>query len=437
MGIGLVTTLMLGSILLLLALGLPVAFSIGGVALLFTIIFWDPVALYSAASYTFGTMDSFVLMAAPLFIFMGCILQTSGVADDLYTMMHRWMGPVRGGLAMGTVGICTAFAAMAGVSAAGTVAMGTVALPEMLKRNYERRIAIGSILGGGALGILIPPSMPMILYGSITGVSVGKLFMGGIIPGLILASLFIVYIAVRCLIQKDLGPPLAPEERAGWKLKITSLRAVVLPALIIVGVLGSIYTGVATPTEAAAVGVFGAIVSATVYRKFSWEVLKQAANTTIKLSAMIFWIVIAAGWLRAVYAAVGGAEFVEQAMLSLPMGKYGILIGIQLIVLVMGMFLESVGITMLAIPIFLPVILTLGFDPLWFGIAFVVNLEMSYLTPPVGFNLFFMRAVCPAWVTMGDIYRAAFPIVLLQLLGLALVIVFPQTALFLPSLMGK
>jgi len=270
MGIELVTMLLIGCLLLLLALGLPVAFSLGSIALLFTILFWSPEATYMAASYVFGVMDNFVLVAAPLFIFMGCILETSGIADDLYTMMHRWMGPLRGGLAMGTVGICTVFAAMAGISAAGTVTMGTVALPAMLKRKYDKSIAVGGILAGGALGILIPPSLIMILYGALTGVSVGRLFMGGVFPGLVLSAMFIIYIGVRCLTRSELGPPLAPEERANWRLKLVSIRAVVLPIILMVAVLGSIYTGVATPTEAAAVGVFGAAISAIVYRGIQW-----------------------------------------------------------------------------------------------------------------------------------------------------------------------
>lgn len=435
MGIELVTMLLIGCLLLLLALGLPVAFSLGSIALLFTILFWSPEAIYMAASYVFGVMDNFVLVAAPLFIFMGCILETSGIADDLYTMMHRWMGPLRGGLAMGTVGICTVFAAMAGISAAGTVTMGTVALPAMLQRKYDKSIAVGGILAGGALGILIPPSLIMILYGALTGVSVGRLFMGGVFPGLVLSAMFITYIGIRCFTRSELGPPLASEERADWRLKLISVRAVLLPMGIMVAVLGSIYTGVATPTEAAAVGVFGATISAIVYRKLSWKNLTQAADETLKLSAMIFFIVIAAGCFAGLYGAIGGADFVKNTMVALPVGKYGILIGIQLVVIVMGMFLEPVGITMISIPIFMPIIEALGFDPLWFGIIFVVNLEMSYLTPPVGMNLFFIKGVCPPEVTMGDIYRCVTPFVILQAVGLALIIIFPQIAVWLPSTM--
>lgn len=336
---------------------------------------------------------------------------------------------------MGTVVICTVFAAMSGISGAAVVTMGLIALPAMLKRRYDSGIALGCIAAGGALGQLIPPSLLMILYGSITGISVGQLFMGGVFPGLMLSMLFIIYIGIRCFLKPDTGPPLPPEERAGWRPKLISLRAVVLPMLLVVGVLGSIYTGVATPTEAAGVGAFGAIICAIVYRRLSWQTLRKAAVSSLRLSAMVLWIATGAFCFSAVFGALGAAELVERVVVALPIGRYGILIAMQVIIIIMGMFLDPIAIVFIGVPVFVPIAQALGFDPLWFGIVFMVNLEMSFLTPPFGFNLFYLKGVAPEGLTMADIYRSVIPFVILQAIGLAIVIIFPQLALWLPSTM--
>ena len=270
MSIELITVLLFGALILFLALGLPLAFVLGGVGVVGSYLLWGDRGLYLIATQAYASMGKFTLLAIPLFIFMSMILERAGVADDLYTLMHRWMGPVPGGLAIGTVIICTIFAAMAGISGAATVSMGIIALPAMLSRGYDKTIAMGCISGGGALGILIPPSVPMILYATLTGVSIGGLFAGGILPGLLLAALFILYIGVRCHFQPNLGPPLPVEERVSWREKFISLRAVLLPIMIIIMVLGSIYVGVCTATEASALGCVGAIISAAVYRKLNW-----------------------------------------------------------------------------------------------------------------------------------------------------------------------
>lgn len=437
MSVELITISLLGCVLLLLFLGLPVAFALGGTAMLFIILFWSPQAIYIVATCTHGVMDNFLFIAVPLFIFMANVLQTSGIADDLYTMMHRWMGPLKGGLAMGTVVICTVFAAMSGISGAAAVTMGVVALPAMLKRRYDSGIALGCIAAGGALGQLIPPSLLMILYGAISGVSVGQLFMGGVFPGLLLSAMFIVYIGIRCFFKPEIGPSLPVEERSDWRLKLVSLRAVALPLLIVIGVLGSIYTGMATPTEAAGVGALGAIISALVYRRLNWQTLREAAIGTLRLSGMVLWIVVGAFCFGAIYSASGAAELVERIVLGLPLGRYGILIAIQVIILIMGMFLDPVTIIMIGVPMFVPITEALGFDPLWFGILFMVNLEMSFLTPPFGFNLFYLKGVCPPEITMGDIYRSVIPFVILQATGLVIIIIFPQLALWLPSTMVR
>ncbi|MDI6753017.1 MAG: TRAP transporter large permease subunit [Thermodesulfobacteriota bacterium] len=437
MSIEVITLLLFGAIILFLVLGLPLAFVLGGVGLVGCYFLWGSKGLFIVASQTYGAMGKFTLLAIPLFIFMAMILERAGVADDLYTMMHRWMGPLRGGLAIGTVLICTIFAAMAGISGAATVSMGVIALPAMLKRGYDKTIAMGCISGGGALGILIPPSVPMILYATLTGESIGGLFAGGIFPGLLLAFLFILYIGIRCFFQPFLGPALPREERATWQEKFISLKAVALPVMIIVMVLGSIYAGVCTATEAAALGCLGALISAIVYRKLKWDLVKEACYRTASLTAMIIWILIGAYCFTSVYTGTGAHELMEKILLSIPGGRYAILLTMQLVFFILGCILDPVGIIMICTPVFVPVIKSLGFDPLWFGVLFIMNMEMGYLTPPFGFNLFYMKAIVPPGITMSDIYRSIVPFVILQGVGLIIVVIFPEIALWLPKSMVR
>ncbi|OHD71873.1 MAG: TRAP dicarboxylate transporter subunit DctM [Spirochaetes bacterium RBG_16_49_21] len=437
MSIELITLILFGTLIILLALGLPLAYVLGGVGTVGCFLLWGDKGLYLVVSQAWNAMGKFTLLAIPLFIFMAMILERSGVADDLYTMMHRWMGPVPGGLAIGTVIICAIFAAMSGISGAATVSMGVIALPQMLKRGYDKTIALGCISGGGALGILIPPSVPMILYATLTGESIGGLFAGGILPGIFLASLFIVYIGLRSFLQPKLAPTLPKEERASWQEKMLSLRSIALPGMIIIMVLGSIYAGICTATEAAALGSLGSIISAAVYRKLNWTLIKETCIRTAALSAMIIWILIGAYSFTALYTGIGAHELMEHIMLSIPGGKWAILITMQIIFFILGCILDPVGIIMICTPVFVPVIKSLGFDPLWFGVLFIMNMEMGYLTPPFGFNLFYMKAIAPEGVTMTDIYRSIVPFVALQGLALAIVIIFPQIALYLPNLVAK
>jgi tripartite ATP-independent transporter DctM subunit len=437
MSIELITLLLFGSLILFLALGLPLSFVLGGVGMVGCYFLWGSKGLFVAAAQAYGAMGKFSLLAIPLFIFMAMILERAGVADDLYTMMHRWMGPLRGGLAIGTVLICTIFAAMSGISGAATVSMGLIALPAMLKRNYDKVIAMGCISGGGALGILIPPSVPMILYATLTGESVGGLFAGGVFPGLLLSALFILYIGIRCFFQPSIGPALPREERATWEEKFVALRAVILPIMIILMVLGSIYLGVCTATEAAALGVLGAIISAAVYRKLNWILIKESCYRTASLTTMIIWILIGAYCFTSVYTGTGAHELMEHLLLSIPGGRYAILITMQLVFFILGCILDPAGIIMICTPVFVPVIKSLGFDPLWFGVLFIMNMEMGYLTPPFGFNLFYMKAIVPPGITMGDIYRSIVPFVILQGIGLVIVIIFPEIALWFPKLIIK
>jgi tripartite ATP-independent transporter DctM subunit len=346
MSIEMITLLLLLSLFLLIFTGLPLAFSLGSVGIVFTYIFLGPDSLFLLASRARSTMFIYVMIAVPLFMFMASILDKSGLADDLYNALSIWMGPVRGGLAMGTVVICTLMAAMSGVSAAAVLTMGVIALPAMLKRGYDKSIALGSITAGGALGQLIPPSILMVIYGGVAGVSVGKLFMGGVLPGLLLAGLFIAYIAIRSFIQKDIAPALHEKERREitWGQKIASLKSIILPGLLIIGVLGSIFKGIATPTEAAAIGAGGSIICGLIHRRLTWEIIRTACFNTLKSTCMVMWIMIGSMLFVSFYFSIGGADFVKETLLGIGVNRWFIIFGMQAVLFVLGCLLDPSGI---------------------------------------------------------------------------------------------
>ena len=434
MDVGLTTLILFAALIVILLTGLPLAFVLGSIAVIFTYLLWGPYALMAVPANTLGVMQNFILSAIPLFIFMGLVLQKSGLAGALYDTVHKWAGGIRGGLAMGTVIICMLFAAMTGTSGGATVSMGVLALPSMLERKYDKSIVIGAIAAGGALGILIPPSVLMIVYALFANESVGALFAAGVFPGILMGGVFILYIAVMCFFQKDIGPSIPIDERPSWNEKMKSLRSVILPVLLIFIVLGAIFFGVATPTEAAAIGALGALISAAISKNLNWNIFKDSSYETLKLSCMVVWIIIGGSCFAALYTAIGAVEFIKEIINTLPVSKYVILFGIQLSFLVLGMLMDPGAIIMICTPVFVPLIKSLGFDPVWFGILFIMNMEMGYLTPPFGFNLFYMKAIVPPKVTMTDIYKAIIPFVLLQALCLIIIIVFPQIALWLPRM---
>ena len=431
-----ITVLLFSLLLLLLASGLPLSFCFGSTAVLFTIWQWGFEGLYSVATTAFGEWTSFILIAVPLFIFMANILEHSGMAEDLYEMMYRWMGPVSGGLAMGTVIICTIFAAMSGLSAVATMTMGLIALPSMLKRGYDQRIAVGCISAGGTLGILIPPSIIMILYASISGTSIGKLFMAGIIPGIVLSGIFVAYIGIRCLFQPHLGPALPKESRYSLFEKIKSLKAIVAPGCLIGLVLGVMYTGACTPTEASGIGAVGAIAVLSINGKFRWKVVRKASLATLRLTGMVMWIIFGAKVFCHLYLALGATEILTEVFAQLAINRWLLIIFMQLIILILGMFIDPAGIMMICTPVFLPIVEHLGFDPIWFGVLFTINMELGYITPPFGFNLFYMKALAePLGVSTRNIYSSITPFVLLEILGLIIIMIFPALALWLPGKM--
>ncbi|WP_417565226.1 TRAP transporter large permease [Marinobacter sp.] len=433
MSIEILTLLFFGSLLFFLLLGLPLAFVLGGVSVVFLYFTWGFDSFYMVVSQISGTMASFTLVAIPLFVFMAMVLERTGVAKDLYRMMHLWFGGLRGGLALGTLAICAVFAAMVGISGAAVVAMGTIALPSMLERGYDRKMALGVINTGGGWGILIPPSILMILYALITGVSVGQMFAAGIMPGVLLMVLTSIYIIVRANLQPHLAPALPKEDRGTWPEKLRALRAVLLPIGVVVMVLGSIIGGITTPTEAAAMGVLGALISAAVYGELKWSVMQDAAIRTFKLTGMIMWILFAAHAFSAAYQSMGAQALIEGLIQYIPGGPWGIIIAMMVIIFFLAMVLDPVGIMLITLPVFMPIVESLGFDPIWFGILFVINMEIGYKTPPFGFNLFYLKGVVPPGITMKDIYTSVIPFVLIEILAIAIIMIFPEIATWLPD----
>lgn len=418
-----------------LASGLPITFVLGSIGVLFTFFLWGPGAMSIIPTLIFGkAMMSFGLLSVPLFVLMGFILQYSGIADKLFNAFYVWGGRLGGGLAIAAIIVCTLFAAMTGIGGAGTITMGLIALPAMLDRGYNQKLALGCIGAGGALGILIPPSITMIIYGMICQVSVGRLFAGGLVPGVLLAFLFISYTLIACKINPDNGPGMSEEEILSFKEKIKATKAVIAPLLLISAVLGSIFSGIATPTEGAAVGAAGSFILMVSGHQFSWKIFKEISLGTLKLSGMVMWIVIGAYCFSTIYIALGATQFISGLMQNLPFGYWGVFILIQIIFFCLGMLLDPSAIVMITAPILTPVVAAMGYDPVWFGIIFIMNMQAAYISPPFGYNLFYLKSIAPAGIGIKEIYIAVIPFILLQFLGLIIVAVFPQIALWLPTL---
>lgn len=437
-----ISLLTFGSLLLILATGCPIVFALGGVSIIAGVFLIGPKVLYTIGGIMYTQWTSEVLLAAPFFLFSAAVLQRSGVAERSFSTLYHILGGIRGGLASATVVICTIFAAMVGVSGAATVSMGLFALPSMLNRGYDKHMALGCVAGGGVLGIVIPPSVIMILYCSMMRESVGGMFFGGVIPGIIIAWMFISYITIISYHNPKLAPAIPPEERIPLKAKLVSLKHLILPFLLIILVLGVIYTGTATPTEAGAIAASGSILCAAINRRLTWKSLKGACIAAFGLIGMIYWILAAASLFNAVYVTSGIREFLMGNILGWELNPWIIIILLQLSLLFFGMIMDDYAVVMLCGPIYAPVVVSLGFDPLWWGILFILNMQIAYLTPPYGFNLFYLRGVIPQIrsqipedINMVDIYKAVIPFIGIQTIGLILVMIFPDLALWLPSTM--
>ena len=435
MSMGLITILMFAVLILLLTTGLPVVFVIGSIGIIFSFFLWGPGGLSMMIFPTYGLMNVFILSAIPLFIFMGLILQKSGIADEMFEAIYKWSGGLKGGLGAGTVIVCAIIASMVGISGAATVTMGLIALPAMLKRNYSKHLATGTIQAGGALGLLIPPSIPFLVYAFVARESAAKLFASGLLPGLLLAAMYIAYILIRSYFQPELAPALAREEQVSFREKLSCLKALVLPALIIVSVISCVIFGITTIIEASVIGAIGAMVAAGTRKKLTWPMVRESLVKSAQVTAMVMWIAVAAVCFGAIYTGLGASEMVQTALESLGLGKWGVLIFMQLSFFFLGMFLDDTAIMFLTIPLYLPIIKGFGFDPIWFGALFVINMQMAFITPPYGLNLFYMKGVVPKEITMVDLYRSVIPFIILQAIGLAIVMIFPEIALWLPRVL--
>ena len=433
-----IALVMFGTLFITLFLGHPLAFSLGILALVFGIIGWGgsvDVVMGLLANRAYGVMDEYVLVAVPLFIFMAQVLDSSGIAERLFDSMHILMGPIRGGLAIAVILACTVFAATAGVVGATEVSVGLLAIPALMSKKYNIPMIAGAICAGGTLGILIPPSIMLVVYGSLAAVSVGHLYAAAFGPGFLLSALYIAYIAVLCGIKPNYGPPLPKEERiySVWfkaKIFVRSLA----PAIVLVFiVLGSIIFGVATPTEAAGMGCVGAVLLALLYNKLTWKAIYDASWSTFLTTSMIMTLFLGGNAFQAIFMGLGGGEAVTGLLLAGELDPYVVLFIMMGIVFFLGCFLDWLGILLIIIPIFVPTAMELGFNQIWFATLICVNLQMAFLTPPFGYSLFYLRGIAPPEMTIIHIYKGVAPFICLQWVGLILCIVFPKIILWLPQ----
>lgn len=436
MDTGIIALLMFAAVAFGVFLGFPVFAVLMGSAFWLGLVGWGPVVIDQMVYLGFGVLTNDALPAIPLFVFMGSMLDKSGIAERSFKLMQVIFGPVKGSVALATLALCTLFAAGTGIVGASVTIMGLLALPVMLQRKYDIPMATGTIMAGGTLGILIPPSIMLVLYGPLAGLSVARLFTAAMIPGLLLSSIYIIYIVVRCAINPKLGPALPPEER---KMPLGQLAFLLATDLIpflftIVAVLGSIILGFASPTEAAAVGCVGAIILALLHKQLTLKNVRDAAYETISTSTFILTITVAANIFCGVFLALGGAHIITSILMGLPLGPYGILFLILLIIFIMGFFIEWIAILLIFIPIMTPLIPALGFDPLWFAVVVCVCLQTAFLTPPFASSIFYLKGIAPPEVKLQHIYKGVIPFVGLQLVGLTLCIVFPDIVLWLPRL---
>jgi tripartite ATP-independent transporter DctM subunit len=425
--------LMFAAALALIFSGYPVAFALGGTALGFALLgvefgFFDWPYLFALADRTFGVMSNAILLAVPFFIFMGTMLEKSRLAEDLLTTIGALFGRMRGGLAFAVVFVGALLAAATGVVGASVVAMGMISLPVMQRYGYDAALSTGVITASGTLGQIIPPSVVLIVLADQLGVSVGDLFVGALVPGVLLAGLYALYVAGAAILQPAKAPALPPEERTerGTDLLVRVLQVMLPPLVLIVVVLGSIFAGVATPTEAGALGAVGATVLALVNRRLTWSALWETATTTTLLTTMVVFLLVGSTAFALVFRGLYGDVWIEDLLTNLPGGVIGLLIVANLVIFVLGFFIDFFEIAFIIIPLIAPAAALLGVDLVWFGVMVGMNLQTSFLTPPFGFALFYLRGVAPPEIKTTDIYRGVLPFIGIQVVGLLLIILFPE-----------
>lgn len=437
MSLEMITFLMLTVLIGVILMGFPIGFSLAGVATIFGILFVGPQISNVFMLRMHVAFSDNTLIAIPLFIFMGIVIEKSGIAARLFDSMYVMLGGLRGGLAMSTVAASTIFAAATGVVGATVTTMGIIAMPAMLKYKYNKPLASGAICAGGALGILIPPSIMILVYAPTANVSVGALLIGAFLPGVILAALYLFYIAIVCLLKPEMGPAIHEEFRVQFAKKLQMLVSSVLPVcILILAVLGAIFFGVAAPTEAAAFGAFAAVIMAAAYKALNWQVIKEASFSTTKASAMVYMVFIGASFFTSVFMRLGCGDIVEEMVLALPLGKWGVMIAMWTIIVIMGCFLDWIGIVMIVVPLFTPIAATLGFNPIWFALMNIVVLQTSFLTPPFAYTIFYLKGITPPEITLNHIYRGVVPFILLMLVAVAIFAIFPEILLWAPRAAG-
>lgn len=429
--------IIVASMILLMTTGMPLGIVTLTVSIGTALAFFGPPGLFLVASNAQGLLESYPLVAVPLFVFMANILERSGVAEDLFDAMSIIAGRLRGGVAVQTTLVAVVMAAMTGVMGGEIVMLGLIALPQMLRLGYDKYLAMGTICAGGSLATLIPPSVIMIIYGLTANVSISELFLGGFLPGLLLASLYITYILIRCKLQPELAPFASAEQldMSGGD-KLGKMKALILPMLVILWILGSIYGGIATVTEAAAVGVFGAMIASVVRGRMSWPMLQEALRKTMITVGTIIWLVLGAVSFVGIYNIIGGNVFMQELLNGLDLPPLGVIFVIMGILIILGTFMEWIAIAYITVPIFAPVVVNLGFDPIWFGVLFVINIQIYFLSPPFGPACFWLKSVAPPHITLQNIFWAVLPFIGLQIVGLTIVILYPDVVLFLPRLMA-
>ncbi|VAW96776.1 TRAP-type C4-dicarboxylate transport system, large permease component [hydrothermal vent metagenome] len=431
-----IALLLFSSMMLMLLTGQRVFGAIGFVATAAALLLWGDGGSELAFTASIKLLNWYPLLTLPLFIFMGYMLSESGIASDLYKMLHVWMGSLRGGLAIGTIVLMVAISAMNGLSVAGMAIGSSIALPEMLKRNYDKRMVTGVIQAGSSLGILVPPSIVLVLYGMIARQPVSQLWLAGVFPGLLLATLFILYIVIRCRLQPELGPALPKEERQiPLKEKLRLLHAGILPLVIIFSVIGLFIMGVTSLVESSAVGALAAMMAALFKRRLNRKVMDATLKKSLNVSAMFMWIILAALVFGAVFDGLGAVKAIEYLFLDKwGLSPWEVLILMQVTYIIMGMFLDDTAMLVIVAPLYIPLIIKLGFNPIWYGVLYTITCQIAYMTPPFGYNLFLMKAMAPKEIALRDIYHSILPFVLIMVFALGLVMAFPQVALWLPEL---
>ena len=433
----LIAILIFSSMMLMLLTGQRVFGAIGGVATLFALLLWGKGAAEMPFNASFALLNWYPLLTLPLFIYMGYMFSESGIASDLYKMFHVWMGPVNGGLAIGTMGLMVAVSAMNGLSVAGMAIGASLALPEMLKRNYNKVMVTGVIQAGSSLGIMVPPSVVLVLYGMIARQPVGQLWLAGVFPGFLLAGLFIAYIYIRCKIQPQLGPALSRDElqEITWGQKLRLLRAGIIPLVIIFSMTGLFLMGITSLVECSAAGAAATTIAALVKGRLSRKVLDETLKNTLSVSCMFMWVILAALCFGAVFDGLGAVHAIKSLFIERwGLSPFGVLVMMQLSYILMGMFLDDTAMLIIVAPLYVPLVISLGYNPIWYGVLYTITCQIAYMTPPFGYNLFLMKAMAPPGVTLGDIYRSIIPFVLVMILGLVIVMLFPGIALWLPNL---